>query len=111
MCAFSKYGNAQASDGAKGTAGIPWMIFLATGAAYDFMVDAMNTTGIVKSMAWLCQQHYRIYLEMKEITGDAKNSDLLLVDGACKPLIALWEAKCPWSTGALCGRSSPRASS
>jgi hypothetical protein len=100
--AAAKYGNAQASDGAKGTAGIPWMVFLDLGAHYDFMMDAIDTSGIVKSMQWLCDQHYKIYLQMRETTGDSKNTDLLLVDGACKSLLSLWEAKCPWSTGALC---------
>jgi hypothetical protein len=48
------------SDGAKGTSDIPWLVYLIGLPCGVFMIEAVNTSGVDKSMEYIAKEHARI---------------------------------------------------
>ena len=107
------YGGCQMSDGAKGTAGTSFCNFLIGLPSRVYFLEAFNTGGTKKTDKWNAQMHYDVYKRLSDYSyttlgGDSKavlaarNTDLILVDGALSGMESHTTDLMPWATTALC---------
>ena len=107
------YGGCQMSDGAKGTAGTSFCNFLIGLPSRVYFLEAFNTGGTKKTDKWNAQMHYDVYKRLSDYSyttlgGDsiavlaARNTDLILVDGALSGMESHTTDFMPWATTALC---------
>ena len=107
------YGGCQMSDGAKGTAGTSFCNFLIGLPSRVYFLEAFNTGGTKKTDKWNAQMHYDVYKRLSDYSyttlgGDsiavlaARNTDLILVDGALSGMESHTTDLMPWATTALC---------
>ena len=104
---LAKYGGCMMSDGAKGTASIPFVNFLAGLPAGVFFLNAQDTNdwpGHKKTMLQLTLEHKKLMEEVTDKYSIEKvgTFDFVVADGACSSMEIHLKEMMPWATFGLC---------
>ena len=100
------FGIAQASDGVTGHRHRSIMSYLTLLPTVPIFHRLEYTNGVTKDMQYIADRHSHICSEIEGKTQVKKNSDLVLIDGACRSLAGIWQRMVPYSTVGICAGHS-----
>jgi hypothetical protein len=100
------FGIAQASDGVTGHRHRSIMSYLVLLPTVPVFHRLEYTNGVTKDMRYIANRHNYVCSEIEDTTQVKKNTDLVLIDGACRTLAGIWQREVPYSTVGICAGHS-----